>query len=291
MNKPISRSVPWLVLTGNVALLLGLAWDAALHTLDPGLAARESIVTLANPSHALFAVGLGLVTLGTLLFVFGRMTRPGLSRTRRAALSLPVAGLLLLSFAGLGAAASQSTMTGHHHDHTNEPALPPTAAEQAAADRLVVDTRIGASRFADFTVAESAGYVELNPRLSRRLGRSHYINRAYLTDGALLDPERPEGLVYLHGDNGERLLIGSLYIAQPGHGPDIGGPLTDWHTHDNLCAGGPGLLPKLPLIGCPPGSVPIAAEMMHVWLFDHPAGPFADALDPVAIAVARLQLS
>jgi hypothetical protein len=252
-------------------------------------------MSLGNPGHALFGVGLAILTAGMVLFLLGRMTRPGLSRRRRAALALPVAGMVLLSLVGLTAAATQSALSASHdhgHDHgagAAAPALPPTAAEQAAADQLVLDTRAGVARLADIAVAEAEGYVELNPRFSSRVGRSHYVNPAYLADGVRLDSTRPEGLVYLHGEDGERVLLGALHIARPGMGPDVGGPLTDWHGHDNLCAASFGVAPKL-FGACPPGSVPITAEMMHVWLFDHPQGPFADHLDPAAIAAARAQL-
>jgi hypothetical protein len=296
MLERLVRPAPWVVLTGNVALLLGLTWDAALHAADPGLAAREDVLSLTNPGHFLFGTGLGLVTFGMVLFLVGRMARPGLSRLRRAAFALPVAGMILLSLAGLAAAATQSALSASHdhdhgHDHAAAPPVPPTAAEQAAADQLAADTRAGIARFADVAVAEAASYVELNPRVSSLAGRSHYVNRAYLIDGARLDPTRPEGLVYLHGERGERILLGALYIARPGMGPDVGGPLTEWHTHDNLCSGGFGVAPKLPLGLCPPGTVAITAEMMHVWIFDHPQGPFADHLDRAAIETARAQLA
>ena len=131
MVDRLARSAPWVVLAGNVALLLGLVWDAVLHAADPGLAARESIMSLGNPGHALFGAGLALVTFGIVLFLLGRMTRPGNSRLRRAALTLPVVGMLLLSLLGLAASATQSALSashdhadGHGHDLATVAAIP-----------------------------------------------------------------------------------------------------------------------------------------------------------------------
>ena len=65
----IVRTAPWVTLAGNVALLVGLARDAVLHREDPTLAAREGLFTLGNAGHVLFAVGIGLITLGMTLFL------------------------------------------------------------------------------------------------------------------------------------------------------------------------------------------------------------------------------
>ena len=60
--------------------------------------------------------------------------------------------------------------------------------------------------------------------------------------------------------------------------PDVGGALTQWHIHNNLCftpggqVGGltqPDGSCRLPLVK---GS---QAPMLHVWITPHPCGPFA----------------
>lgn len=70
------RFAPWLTFTGTVATLLGLAWDARLHRLDPTLAAREGVFTLSNPGHLLFAFGLAIVVTGTIVLILGPTPRP-----------------------------------------------------------------------------------------------------------------------------------------------------------------------------------------------------------------------
>ena len=129
-------AAPWLTVAGNVALLIGLAWDAVLHRLDPDLAAREGIFTLGNPGHALFAAGLALVTLGVGLFLLGRAVEPSPgSRWRRAALVAPVAVLVALAAVGIGLAATGDggLAGGHDHRHAAEREIPvPTATSEKA---------------------------------------------------------------------------------------------------------------------------------------------------------------
>ncbi|MGH2538298.1 MAG: hypothetical protein ACRDHL_12955, partial [Candidatus Promineifilaceae bacterium] len=87
----IARAAPWTSLAGAICSLLGLAWDAWLHRQDPGLAAHEGLFSLSNPGHVLLMAGLALVVLGGLLFLLGRLARPG----------RPLAGRLAYA-AGLG---------------------------------------------------------------------------------------------------------------------------------------------------------------------------------------------
>ena len=54
----------WLTGLGAIAQIVGLADDAWLHHLDPGLAQHESPLTLTNQGHALIAAGLVLAAVG-----------------------------------------------------------------------------------------------------------------------------------------------------------------------------------------------------------------------------------
>jgi hypothetical protein len=69
-----------------------------------------------------------------------------------------------------------------------------------------------------------------------------------------------------------------MYIL-PSYGyriPDVGGSLTPWHNHGDLCFGTGGLIVGTTANGaCPPGSSNIKTpDMLHVWIVDHPDGPF-----------------
>jgi hypothetical protein len=171
-----------------------------------------------------------------------------------------------------------------HHAHGDDDAQP-TAEERAAADRLVAATKAGVARFADIAAAEAAGYRIVTPFAFYGARAAHFHNDAYALDGTALDPERPEDLVYLKQDDGQLVLIGVMYLAPVGAGPAVGGPLTQWHTHDDLCGNVDGLVPTLPSGECPPGTGPLGVEMLHVWLVDHPEGPFADIPPPSVVTV------
>jgi hypothetical protein len=217
-------------------------------------------------------------------------------RTDRGSWLAPrAAGLLvaatILAFVGIASVAAQDAGShthgaAHGQAHDAGQAPPVTAAELAAAARLVGDVQSGTRRFADVAVARAEGYREI--MLDSR-GLAHYHNQAYFLDGRVLDPERPEQLIYLERPTGETQLVGVMFLMRPGEpGPRVGGALTPWHTHDGLCISlTSGTI--VALVGaageCPPGSAKLGRtpEMLHVWLVDNPAGVFADDLEPAAL--------
>ena len=54
-----------------------------------------------------------------------------------------------------------------------------------------------------------------------------------------LDPDFPESLVYEPQPDGTKQLVSAMYMLPDtvtlDEVPDIGGALTQWHIHDNLC--------------------------------------------------------
>ena len=87
--------------------------------------------------------------------------------------------------------------------------------------------------------------------------------------------------MYASTDRGP-VLVAAIYLmnrsGEPGRA--VGGCLTRWHVHDDLCSANPakGLITGLRPEGgaCPRGQVPWAAPpMLHTWLIDVPGGPFA----------------
>ena len=142
----------------------------------------------------------------------------------------------------------------------------------------VADSRRGLARFADLRDARRAGYAP-HERVPRPL--KHYFKAAYVIDGRVLDPTRPEGLLYAHTTGGP-VLVAAVYMmnraGEPGR--EVGGCLTRWHVHHELCSSDPakGLISGVRTRGgsCPPGQVPWAAPpFLHVWTIDFPGGPFA----------------
>jgi hypothetical protein len=58
--------------------------------------------------------------------------------------------------------------------------------------------------------------------------------------------------------------------------PDIAGSLTQWHDHQDLCWDGALVVGRLEADGtCARGAFRATQPMLHVWVQDHPCGPFA----------------
>lgn len=155
-----------------------------------------------------------------------------------------------------------------------------TAEETAAAIALSKATSTAMSRYARLQDAIAAGY---KCGLGGCKGMdAHLEHEEYKKDGRLLDPERPEQLVFAIED-GKATLLGVVYVmeraGEPGQAP--GGPITRWHAH-NLCISlmPPGIGIVTPYGGCPSVSVQITIpEMMHVWIVEPPGGPYAEGVD------------
>ena len=178
------------------------------------------------------------------------------------------------------ASAGPSDQQGLVHDHGASIAV--TAAELEAATRLVAETKAAAARFEDIDAARAMGYYQVPPP---RNGLAHYLNAGYTRDGRILDPERPESLVYLRLTDGSWTLVGVLYrMPRPDQpGPRVGGALTAWHAHDNLCTANGRVVGTTTNGRCATGTAGTTPEMLHVWLVDNPAGVFSDDMEPAAL--------
>lgn len=98
----------------------------------------------------------------------------------------------------------------------------------------------------------------------------------------VLDPERPETLVYEPTPNGP-ILLGALYEMESirESGPMFAGPVAVWHAHDHICFGSiPPTITSFesPLGVCPLGSlsIPVTNEMMHVWTIPGVDDPYSE---------------
>jgi hypothetical protein len=159
-----------------------------------------------------------------------------------------------------------------------------TPEQQARAENLLAASIMILPHWSDPAVAEAEGYRSIHDSVT---GYEHYINRDYMNDGRVLDPNRPESLVYQVRD-GTKQLVAAMYMAEPGTTldttPELGGALTQWHIHNNLCFTVDGTVAGLTNAegGCnPPLVKPEAVPMIHVWIVPHPCGPFA-ALEGIA---------
>jgi len=280
---------------GLAALLLGLGVDAYLHAKDATLAHREGIFTLGNPGHVLMGAGIALVVIGLVGAAYTSL--PIGSWTRRAFLIASLA-LIVLSGGSAGWAASieRATQPGHDVALTvhNHDAPQPTSAQLEAALLLIANTKAAVAKYQDRQVAINAGYTPMEPE---GLGIMHYVNSAYLTSADVLRPEHVQSLIYYNSPKGP-VLIGAMYIMPTlgMSGPEIGGPLTSWHRHDNLCFDRTtGVIVAFAHDGssnstdksgsCPRGSSNrMTPEMLHVWLVANPQGPFGSDMAPEVLA-------
>jgi hypothetical protein len=186
------------------------------------------------------------------------------------------------------------SVTSDHHGPASGLDRQVTAQELEAASRLLTETRAAVAKYADQSAAIADGY---QPGTPPALPIVHFLNGLYLGDGLILQPERVESLIYWNSDRGP-VLVGAMYIMPDGMaGPQIGGPLTKWHHHEDLCFEDstgmvvamtgegaevvPGLLRSRT---CPKGSrLRVTADMLHVWIVDNPKGPFDTDMDLAAL--------
>ena len=234
------------------ALALGV--PALRAPLEDGL--RPALRVWALGSAAVLAV---LALTGPALATSGAHTHAHEHTTVVA----PAAG----ATASISAVWADSAGSVHDHGnvaHTNVVAGPctPTAEQIAAADALVARTTVALARFRDVNAAVAAGYRPLGFEPN---GVQHYLNSAYRADGATLDPDHPESILYGRTPTGDLYPVGAMYMmAKPGEaGPRVGGCLTNWHSHGFPFAR--------------PGE--LSAEMMHVWTIALPGGPFAEHVE------------
>jgi len=304
MESGVKRTATFLSagLVGVAALLAGLSLDAYLHAQDPTLAHREGIFSLTNPGHVLLGAGIVLAVVGVVgaaytSLPYGIWVRRGLLG---GALALIVVSGDLSGWAASQQLTGATSSTGSAHDHSN-PGITrqPTASELEAATKLMNDTRKAVLRYSKLQAAVAAGYVPMEPPNGEIV---HYVNRSYMVDADVLDPNHVQSLIYYNGKSGTEL-IGAMYIMpnRGEDGPDIGGPLTVWHQHSNICfdnvtgiavafvhQGDDAFETNDKSGACPKGSTNKTTPLMlHVWLIDNPEGPFASTMAPEVLGTAK----
>jgi hypothetical protein len=185
--------------------------------------------------------------------------------------------------------------TQHGDDHGPTPGGLPTSPgdassgvtpeQAAAAARLLADTKASLEEWHDEDTVAGAGFRSIGDGST---GYEHFINWSWIDDGIVLDPNHPESLVYRVTPQG-RVLEAAMYMLPFGTAdediPDIGGTLTQWHIHNNLCFSPEQIVDNYPqrrVIGltdasgnCHGGEKLPISPMLHVWIVDNPCGPFA----------------
>jgi hypothetical protein len=220
-----------------------------------------------------------LVALGLLLRLNPSTRRTWPRRVWRATIFPSIAIVTTLGI-WIGGLAHPDALHAHAGALLQPVSAVATPEQRAAADRLLADTKASLVRYQDPTAAIAAGYKpgpvsSADPLL-------HFQNAANAR--TILDPLRPQALVYARTATGLRL-IGAMYqMPRVGQwGPDPGGPLTQWHQHEGICFSPFGIefSFETPFWTCPVGSTSITTPpMLHVWIIDNGKnGPFAADLD------------
>ena len=134
------------------------------------------------------------------------------------------------------------------------------------------------NRWFDFDSAMAQGFQP------DRVNRTHYPNLENMFDGAILDPERPEWLIYYDNPAGGKTLMGFMFFTNKllDRGPTPAGALAQWHYHpyaEPRCAVKEiWTVSRLDADGDCAEGVPVSRtpEMFHVWFIDHPLGRFTE---------------
>jgi len=159
-----------------------------------------------------------------------------------------------------------------------------TADQQARAEDLLYRTREKLPKFASTKTALENGFTSIQ---DAGTGVEHYINWSYINDEHELNPNYPESLVYQVGAGGKRTLVSAMYMVGDEYDlttvPDVGGALTQWHIHNNLCFDqDPSVTGVTRVVGVTSENGPCSFgiklnpnPMLHVWLIPQKCGPFA----------------
>lgn len=220
-----------------------------------------------------------LIALGLVL----RLARPARRTWPRRiwrAVAFPMLASLTTIGIWIGGLAHPDALHAHPGAILQPVTAEATPEQRQAAFRLLTDTAASIARYRDPAAAIAAGY-EPGPVSSAEPLR-HFQNKTNVN--VILDPNRPQALVYAQTRHGLQL-IGAMYqMPRAGQwGPDPGGPLTQWHQHEGICFSPFGFefSFETPFWTCPVGSTSITTPpMLHVWVIDNgKEGPFAADLD------------
>lgn len=231
---------------------------------------------------------LGAVTKLIELFAFGLTVMP---RRQGAVRWTAATGSLVLMTLMVSVLAWGGIIRDHAGALLQPPSNQPTASDRAAAIQFANTAWNDIARYQDVSVAVADGYRPQTPEANT----VHYENKAYEgKNRPVMDPNRPQGLVYARTPQGP-VLLGAMFVLadQNQRGNDFNGAATGWHLHPNACVSPvsltlSGLL--TPYGSCPPLSFAIiTTPMLHVWRPDMPNGQFGELDDKWVQRIARGQ--
>lgn len=288
----LARPRRWIAAVGiGVGAAAFAGW---LLAVTRGIPLIDGLDTV-QPAH--FADELAAALAGTTL-----ISCVAVLMVRRAVVPRLLTGISIATIAVLGVPGTVASVNHHHPEsgtssllverasavppHPFDPNLPidlsgvsgVTPQQQARAQNLVAATVMLLPQWSDPAYDVAHGFSSIGDGVT---GVEHYVNQGFMNDDTILDPDKPESLVFdttVH----PKKLVAAMYMLKPGstlaEAPDIGGPLTQFHIHNNLCFNAQGHVSGLtqgngacraPLVKGP------ETPMIHVWIVPHRCGPFA----------------
>ena len=157
-----------------------------------------------------------------------------------------------------------------------------TPEQQATAENLVAITLIRLPNWSDPATAEAAGFHSIGDGFT---GFEHYIQWDWINDDITLNPDFPESLVFTPQPDGTKKLVSAMFLLPDtvalDQVPVLGGPLTQFHIHDNLCFTLDPVAPQVRGLTDAAGNCPSTLQkfrnspMIHVWIVPQDCGPFS----------------
>ncbi|HEY1359664.1 MAG TPA: hypothetical protein VGF21_15275 [Thermoleophilaceae bacterium] len=99
----------WTAFAGLCVQFVGIIWDTLLHHHDPGLAERESVLSLGNPGHVLIASGTSITAIGIGICLYQ------LARARSTWAAIAVVALITLWLGTMTVTLRTSGLSGKHN--------------------------------------------------------------------------------------------------------------------------------------------------------------------------------
>jgi hypothetical protein len=157
-----------------------------------------------------------------------------------------------------------------------------TADQLAAAAAFYAQVKEQTQKYEDIRVAMGAGYLQVTQDLPGIA--AHFVNFKYNSDGVLMDPTKPEALLYTKRLDGNWRLVGAMFMSEKvsDDPPSFFGPLDAWHRHENLCFTPNAVSVKPNKESCPGVFQAKTAWMLHVWTAPGAAGAFAHDFAPIS---------
>ncbi len=179
-------------------------------------------------------------------------------------------------------AATEGMDEGSAHTHGTE--IPVTPEQLQAASEFYARVKEASAKYEDIQRAMADGYVQVTPDLPGIA--AHFHHGGHSNDGQLMNPEKPETLLYSKRMDGTWRLVGLMFTSEKASDtpPAFFGPLDVWHRHENLCFTAGAQVSVKPSASACVGGVFLktTAWMLHVWTAPGSEGVFAHDFAPIA---------